>query len=1179
MVFLKKIRTVLLGTLLPLLFSQPSWSQDCTKRDIQSQIKLFAKPKQVQLARQAVLQCGEAAIAPLVEALSAPETAIRVQSAASLGTMGAMAQDAVPALVAALADSEEKVHTEAASSLIQIGRAMQQQIGNSSEWNFLKVQELEALNKNVSTALTKLTQQQQDWPKKKNQIQDLRLLQTALQNELRRRQNRTAYQLLHWLEGHLFILVIGLVSTIYLIGLPLCWFVLLKFRPLSLLSLSNALKPYSFNLEKLGVSIPLSLRFLLLVEFFHRRSDVLDAWVEKHLAEVKSRFLNQPTVSDRQIHIPILVKLNTKKIPGLAPQDLDFVFRKSPACLVIVGEGGVGKTSLAYQIARWGLGMVEEENPDNQPLCSHRMLPVLIEQELESKSLLEAIAEQLPLTPEGDRISDELLKALLKRQRILLLLDHVSEISDQTYSKLQEALTKTPVNALIITSRLRNKDLGRPHQNVLEPQKIEGASLSTFIQPYLEARGKRDIFEDDAEFYRTCTRLASMMAKTLQSATALLVRMYVDQVIEVGGLKTAQLPDNIPDLMLKYLEWLNRPDAIDRAVWLDHAEVLQAAQAIAWECLKDNYYPAEANYEAVIRALKTLSQSENPEQEARNLLTYLEQTLRLVQRSANRVKVILDPVAEYLAAFKVVSVCQQEQGENVSSEFGVQNSELTQQKNNLPVLWQQFFQTVAAKPDLGQIRGFLLAVRNCCEREGKKLPEGVLDELNQRANLNPEELEQARRRQRINRLIDDLYDAEPKYLGQAMRNLREEGTYAHKAIPDLLKVLKSETVAANLRVEALNALMQIEGDSEKLATLCQEVLGNKEHVPEVRVAAIKALLQLAQESVDLEELLEGYFQDETEARVVRVQAGEGLRKLGVLEKLLVVELSENAAPTIHLFPNPQTWVLELPGGIELVMVPIPGGRFWMGSPSGEGYDSERPQHQVTVSDFWMGQFLVTQAQYEAVMGRNPATFQENGRNRPVETVSWHDAIAFCQRLSELTGQEFRLPSEAEWEYACRSVISHQLSVTSEELTDSEWNEKYYQPFSFGETITTDYANYRGTDWDYGGRVYSGAYGKGPKGIFREETTEVGSFPSNAFAIYDMHGNVYEWCADHWHKNYDGAPRDGSAWLSDNENNYCLLRGGSWSSYPGFCRSAYRYGFYPELRYDFLGLRVVASSRT
>ncbi len=816
---------------------------------------------------------------------------------------------------------------------------------------------------------------------------------------------------------------------------------------------------------------------------------------------------------------------------------------------------------MAYQIARWGLGLVGEEATEGQSLCSHHMLPVLIEKELEDTSLLTAIKEQLPRTPEGNFIADELLKALLKRRRVLVILDHVSEMSEQSYNKMKKALSETPVNALIITSRLREKDLDRSQKTWLEPQKIEGAKLSNFIQPYLKAQDKKDIFEDDAEFYRTCTRLATMMAATVQSATALLVRMYVDQVIEVGGLKTALLADDIPTLMVKYLEWLNRDDAIDKAVRQDDSAVLQTAKAVAWICLRDNYYPVEARYEDVIQAIAALSQAETSEQDARDCLTYLEKTLRLVQRSANRVKIILDPVAEYLAAFKVVAVCQLEVGEEPWEDF-FQKLGGGEQEVEKP--WERFLQMIDAKPDLGQIRGFLLAVRNCCEQEGKKLPEGVLEELNQRANLKSEELEQIRRRQRINRLIDELYYAEPKYLGQAIRNLGDEGAYAHKAIPDLLKVLNSDKLEATLRVETLNALMQIQGDTEERDTLCQKLLADRSNASEVRVAAIKALLQLGSESKVVEKILQPYFQDEIEVGVVRVQAGEGLRKLGVLQNLLVVELSENATPRIKEVSEPETWVVELAKDIELVMVRIPGGRFWMGSSPGEGYDDEYPQHEVTVAEFWMGQFLVTQAQYEVVMGENPASFQTNDSNRPVEIVSWYDAVDFCRRLSELKSQElkdqeFRLPSEAQWEYACRA--------------------KTTTPFYFGETITTDYGNYRGTDWDYGGKTYSGSYGQGAKGIFREQTTEVGSFPANAFGLYDMHGNLWEWCLDDWHENYEGAPTDDSAWLNNDNNNSSqnkVRRGGSWYDTPQYCRSACRYYAFPEYRYYYLGFRVVCA---
>ncbi len=216
---------------------------------------------------------------------------------------------------------------------------------------------------------------------------------------------------------------------------------------------------------------------------------------------------------------------------------------------------------------------------------------------------------------------------------------------------------------------------------------------------------------------------------------------------------------------------------------------------------------------------------------------------------------------------------------------------------------------------------------------------------------------------------------------------------------------------------------------------------------------------------------------------------------------------------------------NLPNNVALDMVYIPGGTFMMGAPKGEEGRSgdEGPQHEVTIAPFYMGKYSVTQAQWQAVMGNNPSNFK--GEKRPVENISWDDAVKFCQKVSELTGKPYRLPSEAEWEYACRAGTT--------------------TPFYFGKTITTDLANYNG---DF-------TYAKGPKGKYRKQTTEVGIFPPNAFGLYDMHGNVWEWCADPWHDNYEGAPTDGSVWKGDSADR--LLRGGSWYVVPSYCRCAYR----------------------
>jgi formylglycine-generating enzyme required for sulfatase activity len=232
---------------------------------------------------------------------------------------------------------------------------------------------------------------------------------------------------------------------------------------------------------------------------------------------------------------------------------------------------------------------------------------------------------------------------------------------------------------------------------------------------------------------------------------------------------------------------------------------------------------------------------------------------------------------------------------------------------------------------------------------------------------------------------------------------------------------------------------------------------------------------------------------------------------------------------------------DLGNGITLDIVAIPGGTFEMGSQEAE---DEQPIHWVTVAPFWMGKFPVTQEQHEVVMGTNPSNF--NGGNCPVEKVSWQDAVAFCQRLSEKLGNQYRLPSEAEWEYACRAGTT--------------------TPFYFGATLTSDLANYRGTE----------TYAHGPEGQDRAQTTDVGVFSPNAFGLYDMHGNVWEWCADHWHESYQGAPSDGSA-RTDNNNYMRLLRGGSWFNDPRWCRSAYRNYLTPVGRFIDIGFRVVSDS--
>ncbi|HXF41336.1 MAG TPA: SUMF1/EgtB/PvdO family nonheme iron enzyme [Blastocatellia bacterium] len=248
-------------------------------------------------------------------------------------------------------------------------------------------------------------------------------------------------------------------------------------------------------------------------------------------------------------------------------------------------------------------------------------------------------------------------------------------------------------------------------------------------------------------------------------------------------------------------------------------------------------------------------------------------------------------------------------------------------------------------------------------------------------------------------------------------------------------------------------------------------------------------------------------------------------------------------------------VETLGSGVTLDLVEIPGGTFLMGSPRHEQFstDDERPQHEVTVSPFHIGKFTVTQAQWRVVTGLPPIDrkletdpSQFKGDDRPVEQVSWEDAVEFCARLSRKTGKLHRLPTEAEWEYACRAG-----------------NKK---PFAFGDSITPQIVNYDGNH----------PYGKAPKGDYREGTIAVGSLGvANEYGLYDMHGNVWEWCHD-WHGPYpSGAANDP---VGPSKGKYRRLRGGSWIGNANNCRSACRFYNQPCNRNHNFGFRVVVVSR-
>jgi formylglycine-generating enzyme required for sulfatase activity len=235
-------------------------------------------------------------------------------------------------------------------------------------------------------------------------------------------------------------------------------------------------------------------------------------------------------------------------------------------------------------------------------------------------------------------------------------------------------------------------------------------------------------------------------------------------------------------------------------------------------------------------------------------------------------------------------------------------------------------------------------------------------------------------------------------------------------------------------------------------------------------------------------------------------------------------------------------------GMEFVYVPA--GSFMMGSPALEvgGFVDESPQHQVTVQSFYMGKNEVTQAQWQTVMGTIPSQFK-GCDNCPVEQVSWNDVQEFIHKLDAMDDEyTYRLPTEAEWEYTARAGTT--------------------TAFAFGDSLSSRQANFDG--------YYP--YGAAAKRVRRQKTTPVGSFQPNAWGLYDMHGNVWEWCEDIWHSNYDGAPSDGSAWLDASISTARVRRGGSWTNYGNAVRSAIRSWDAPYATTPYTGFRLVAVTR-
>jgi len=641
------------------------------------------------------------AVPNLVEAMNNNNYTLRSSAAKTLGLLGPEAKDAIPYLTKALINNDNTfaqgqaalaigniitddpetinklintldnpdpyVRTQAFESIKKVVNSLTNKI-----WSEPKVNssELQRLIKYYEDALLKVNAIKNGFSStQKDELRPSLGLLKAKQTE-KAIINTILYNPLAW-------------SIIIYLGIHLGLFYL---QPMWLLEIDKFLKLINLKIPILGFEI--NLRFLLLFKFHTR---VLDAWVAAHIQSVQEEFMKIENVAARKVYIPIPAMLDGHTVSEITSQQLTSLFNRP---MLIWGEGGVGKTSLACQIAQWSMS----DKPSERPF-KHQALPILIEEDLDcegdkcNQALLDAIAGQLKfLTREEDPISNDLLEQLLRRRRILVIIDHLSEMKEETQKVINPDQPDFPINALIVTSRQKDV-LGHINKVTLKPLRIMGNRLSFFLEAYLTKYGKRDLFTD-SEFFDACSHLSHMVGQ--REITAMLATLYGQQLIN-SKVESAQdisaiVSDNIPDLMLSYLSQLNQELTYNKLseCKFDDRTIHKDAMRLAWACVEEKLSPTAIKRENAISALAELRG-----EEAEKHLIYLEHRLFLIQTvgvSQDQVRFSLEPLAEYLAALYLIEVYDSSESQ-----------------------WLNFVQIAETKlGKLSKTSGFLDAVRDCC---------------------------------------------------------------------------------------------------------------------------------------------------------------------------------------------------------------------------------------------------------------------------------------------------------------------------------------------------------------------------------------------------------------------------------------------------------------------------------
>jgi len=708
------------------------------------------------------------AVPVLITALKAKSVVDRSSAAVALGGIRSGAKEAVPILIEALNDPESLVRQMAAQSIGQIAIGI---FDTKSTEMLPQMKKAYELMRNHSDQKVK---NNAAWVKR-----TVDYFESIWWIKAREQAANT-------IKEHPSI---TFAITAYL-ALQFTWLLLFWLRPLSLLRVTMSLSKTGEKAKIPIIDVPIPLKTALVFPPLHYHPRLLDAWVSHYLVIARDNFATKRTVAERLVYVPMPVVVNETMCGNLSASALQPIFDKRKVTLLIAGEGGAGKTSLACQMATWAMA-----DDITQRLCkTHRLLPVLVESNLDPRNdnkdvLLESIRGGLrEMIGETEPIFEELFLQLLRKRRVLVIVDSLSELNELTRKCMRPAQADFPIAMLIVTSRI-DEGLGGASKTMLRPLRLKRDRLSTFMDRYLEQLGKRDLFNDE-EYFDACRRLSQLVGD--REITVLIAKMYAEAMIaakesdvNAQGL-TRELPRNLPDLMLGYVKQLNNQVQADEQ---DLGKVVRVAKVVAWECLKQTCSPTMPKRSDVLLGLSN-------ETDAETLLKYLEERLQLIQTAgpvSDLIRFSLDPLAEYLAALYLIERC-----------------------GNRDDLWKDFFERAQEQPNAPEaIKGFLLAVRDCCEEKGNEylVPNWIDGELARLSDVDPAADNLKRLKQRINRWVANLKLLDAEDRAAAAEMLGRIGPAAKEVIHLLIDALEDPSVI--VRRSAASSLGRIGIDSEE----------------------------------------------------------------------------------------------------------------------------------------------------------------------------------------------------------------------------------------------------------------------------------------------------------------------------------------------------------------------------